>query len=255
MYAQKRKPKDYKNRVGVCAFGTQTRTGPNKYARNYGLQYCDGGVNTDGRAGTRLKQEERVHHMPPSYHLVQRAQSINCAVSDGAGTNKYNITATGRPNNWSQNVKDVHVLINPDLYCRGHIIEWNLMLKYVVIKMNQLDKEAFRQRIDSNGITDLTTLGKNLKTFLKTLYNDVDNISVNEKADDNITGGVANTLRQQLEGKPEGIERTALLRKLFDAGYNPGEDEIQTIRHNYKTIFGAVYGTPTETLDIWMPTE
>jgi hypothetical protein len=162
----------------------------------------------------------------------------------------FSLSASGRPA-WA--AKATKKLKPEEGQSRGHIIEWNTRQRAYV---NGLKALGTKSKVISalglpNGVPDgdiqHAIIGK-----LKTLFNDLENLTINDSKADNEAGAQANTLAQKIDGEKNGKKRLLLLKQLFQYSFNPGIDnEGMPKWDEYVRTFAQAWGVDEDDVKQW----
>jgi hypothetical protein len=178
--------------------------------------------------------------------VIQRALNVNFATT---GQDTFSLSASGRPKWATQVTKKLKPKAGES---RGHIIEWSTRLRAYVNEINKLNKKQLLEKFGLSKNAPDEQIQSFIYEDLKTIYNDLKNLSINDTGEDNDEGGLANTLAQQIDAEKDEQTKAALLKQLFDHSFNPGKDNKGLAKfEEYKVIFAQAWNLAPEEVATW----
>ncbi|WP_157300217.1 hypothetical protein [Chitinophaga oryziterrae] len=177
--------------------------------------------------------------------VIQRALDVNFKSKE----NTISLSASGRPKWAAQVTKN---LKPKEGESRGHIIEWSTRLRAYVNEINKLNKQQLLEKLGLGKSASDKEIQSFIYEDLRKIYNDLNNLSINDTGEDNDEGGLANTLAQQIDREKNKQTKAALLKQLFDHSFNPGKDNKGLAKfEEYKVIFAQAWNLPPEEVATW----
>jgi len=188
---------------------------------------------------------------------IQRAMTV--AYQSNAGS-IIALKITGRPN-WSAQV--TKKLKPQPGQVRGHAIEWNTfcrafknkwegrptndLLAYMLRKAKTTETQnAIRNARNDGQVQHALVL------YLKEEYNNLENLDINDESVDNLSGGAANTIAQELDKLKNPSQHLDQLKILFNKSFSPGLSGKGWGRfEKFKKTFALAWGVDKDTIELW----
>jgi hypothetical protein len=180
-----------------------------------------------------------------AYSVVQAALNVAFKTTGNIITT---LAISGRPK-WAARVTK-NLTPGPG-QVRGHIIEWNTRARAFVNQYKGKNKKALTDLLGIRSSSDDSAIQHSLFEHLKAVYNDLENLTLNDEEADTAAGGLANTIAQVIDrGGLDEEARMEKLMELYPLGLNAGGAYDQWI-DKYNETFAMAWGIDPEVVAAW----